>query len=211
MNADKANFDSMVKIADLAEQWHHNRRQLEFRIMIAYTTLLALAIYQVSKPRVLNENFEIHWGIALTACLGLIGVLAIYCRWQYIFHIASNNDVRRRDFYLKKAEIILHHMSQFQNSRFVPHSTRTIIINLSAGDSREMSEVELFDKTGPDIYIPSRRIGRPPPKWYKNGHILIPLACPAFLTISLIVALFVKADIRANIIEDIIRIMQSLL
>ena len=201
MNADKANFDSMLAIADLAEQWHHNRRQLEFRIMISYTTLLALALYQVIKPRETSISFDAHWEIILIAGLALFFLLVIYCRWQYIFHIASNNDVRRRDFYLKKAEIILHHMSQFPDTQFVPHSTRMVVINLATEKSERMSEVELFNETEPDIYIRSRGIGTPPPKWYKNEHILVPLSFPVFLTVSLIVVLFAKADVIENIIE----------
>ena len=206
MNTDKANFDSMLAIADLAEQWHHNRRQLEFRIMIAYTTLLALALYQIIKPGTPPMNFDAYWEIILIVGLGLLVVLVIYWRWQYIFHIASNNDVRRRDFYLKKAEVILYHMSQSQDSRFVPHSTRKVTLNLAAEMNREISEVELFNETEPDIYIRSKKIGTLPPKWYKNEHILIPLAFPTILTFSLIVILFVKADV----IENIITILRSL-
>ena len=206
MNTDKSNFDSMLAIADIAEQWHNNRRQLEFKIMIAYTTLLALAFYQVIKPREPSVNFEDYWEVILIVGSGLLLVLVIYCRWQYIFHIASNNDVRRRDFHLKKAEVILHHMSQSPNSQFVPHPVKTVIINLAAGESHKMSEVELFNKTEPDIYIPSEKIGTPPPEWYENEHILIPLACPTLLTLSLIVVLFVRADVINNVKE----ILQSL-
>ena len=202
MDADKTNFDSMLAIAGMAEEWHNNRRQLEFRIMISYTTLLALAVYQVIKPRESGlDFFDVPWGWILTACLGLVFILGIYCRWQYTFHIASNNDVRRRDFYLKKAELILHHMSQYCDSQFVPHSTKTVIINLAAGMNNEMSEVELFNETEPDIYICSKEIGTPPPKWYTNWHILIPLAGPTMLTFLLIGALFVKADVIGNIIK----------
>ena len=206
MNADKSNIDSMLEIADMAEQWHHNRRQLEFRIMISYTTLLALALYQVIKTRDPQISFDAYWAIILIGGLGLLFVLVIYWRWQYIFHIASNNDVRRRDFYLKKAEVILHHMSRSHDSQFVPHPTRTVMINLAVEESREMSEVELFNKTEPDIYIRSKKIGTPPPTWYKNEHILIPLAFPTILTFSLIVVLFVKADV----IENIVTILRSL-
>ena len=174
--------------------------------MISYTTLLALALYQVIKPRTPPMNFDAYWEIILIAGLALSLVLVIYWRWQYIFHIASNNDVRRRDFYLKKAEVILYHMSKFPDSQFVPHSIRTVIINLAAETSKGMSEVELFNETGPDIYIRSKGIGTPPPKWYKNEHILIPLAFPTILTFSLVVVLFVKA----NVIEHIITILQSL-
>ena len=168
MNTDRANFDSMLEIAEIAEQWHHNRRQLEFRIMISYTTLLALVLYHVVKPREASVSFAAYWVIILIGCLGLFFVLMIYWRWQYIFHIASNNDVIRRDFYLKKAEIILYHMSQSRYSQFVPHSTRTVIINLAAGTSTEVSEVELFNQPEPDIYIPSKKNKASPPKWYKN-------------------------------------------
>ena len=202
MNADKANFDSMLTIAELAEQWHHNRRQLEFRIMISYTTLLALALYQVIKPRESQEvGFAVHWVIILIGCLGLLGLLGFYCWWQYIFHIASNNDVRRRDFHLKKAELILHHMSQNSDSKFVPSSTKTVIINLAAGLNDEMTEVELFNQKEPDIHIPSEKIGTPPPKLYRNQHILVSLAGPTFLTCSLIVVLFIKADVIKAIVE----------
>ena len=201
MNVDKANFESMLAIAEMAEQWHHNRRQLEFRIMISYTTLLALAVYQVIKPREQSANFDIHWVIILVGCLGLVGILLVYCRWQYIFHIASNNDVRRRDFYLKKAEVILYHMSQYRNSHFVPDPTKAVIINLAAEENCEMSEVELFNEPEPDIHIRSKQIGTPPPKWHKNSHLLTPLVFPVVLTISLIVALFVKADVIGNIID----------
>ena len=208
MKADKANFDSMLTIAEMAEQWHHNRRQLEFKIMISYTTLLALALYQIIKPREVPVSFDVHWAIVL--CLGLLLVFGIYWRWQYIFHIASNNDVRRRDFYLKKAELILHHMSQSGDSQFVPHSNKTVRINLAAEMSRGMSEVELFDKAEPDIYIHSKKIGTPPPKWYRNRYILLQLVGPAMLTISFIVVLFIKAGvIKADVIKNIVEISRS--
>lgn len=207
MNADKTNFDGMLAIAETAEQWHHNRRQLEFRIMISYTTLLALAVYQIIKPREnLLVSVDVHWVIILIGCFGLLGLLGFYCWWQYIFHIASNNDVRRRDFHLKKAELILHHMSQNSDSKFVPSSTETVIINLAAGLNDEVTEVELFNQKEPDIHIPSKKIGTPPPKLYRNQHILVSLAGPTFLTCSLIVVLFIKADVIGNIIE----ILQSL-
>ena len=208
MNANKNNFDSMLAIAKVAEEWHHNRRQLEFRIMISYTTLLALAFYQAIKPRPGSEtmNFEDYWVIILIGGLGLLLVLVIYCQWQYIFHIASNNDVRRRDFYLKKAEVMLHYRLRSRDSQFVPSFTRTVMVNLAVERSKEMSEVELFNEAEPDIYIPSKKIGTPPPKWYKNKHILIPLIFPTILTFSLIVVLFIKADV----IENIVTIWRSL-
>ena len=149
MNTDKTNFESMLAIADLAEQWHYNRRQLEFRVMVAYSTLLALAIYQILKPiDPSTVTLDIHLGIVLTTCLVLVLICILYCYWQYILHIASNNDVRRRDFYLKKAEGILHHMSKYKDSHFVPDPTKKVWINLAAENSDKTSEVELFNNHG---------------------------------------------------------------
>ena len=98
-------------------------------------------------------------------------------------------------------------MSQYPDSQFFPHSTRMVIINLAAGQSDKISEVELFNRAEPDIYIRSKEIGSRPPPFYKNQHILVPLTGPTILTISLIVLLFIKADVIGNMIK----ILQNLL
>ena len=196
MIANKTNFDNMLAIAKVAEQGHHNRRQLEFKIMISYMTLLALAIYHVIKPTEQNgTSLDVPWWLVLIACAGLLVILCFYSRWQYILHIASVNDVRRRDFYLKKAELLLHHMSKYDTSHFTPSFTKNVTINLAAEASYDIPEAELFHQAEPDVYIPSKNSGTPLPKLYKNNHLFIPLSGPIFLTLTLIIVLFLKANI----------------
>ena len=127
-NADHANFDKMLALAELGAKQHNDRRQVEFRIFISYITLLALAFYQLIKV----NNFNVSWWVIGLAALVLGGVHALYWKWQSIIHIASNNDVRRRDFYLKKAECIAYHLSQNTNSNFTPSLTKPVIVNLGA-------------------------------------------------------------------------------
>ena len=118
----KDNFQGMLSIAELASKMHHDRRQLTFKIEIAYVTLLALAIYHIIK--IDNEMIK---DIPLCIIFVVSGFLTFvhiifYCKWQKMMHIASSNDVRRRDFYLKKAECLGHHMSKNLNTHFVPSS-----------------------------------------------------------------------------------------
>ncbi|MDE0313350.1 MAG: hypothetical protein OXM61_00480 [Candidatus Poribacteria bacterium] len=188
MKIDKTVFDKMLAMADYAAKGHIERRQVEFRISISYITLLSLALYHVIK---LDGTGDVPELVALV-CVLLLALHCVYCNWLFTIHTASNNDVRRRDFYLKKAEVIAYYMSKNSDSDFIPSSTETVVVNLGAGDSREMSESELFDQREPDIYVRSKRIGTPPPKWFKNVHFLFPTSFATLMALSLIVALIAK-------------------
>ena len=52
-NIDLANFDKMLELAEFGAKRHDQRRQIVFRIAVAYLTLLVLGLYQVLK----NEKF----------------------------------------------------------------------------------------------------------------------------------------------------------
>ena len=45
-NIDLANFDKMLELAEFGAKRHNERRQNLFKVVIAYLTLLALALYQ---------------------------------------------------------------------------------------------------------------------------------------------------------------------
>lgn len=108
-------------------------------------------------------------------------------------HIASNNDVRRRDFYLKKAECIAYHMSQNLNTNFVPSSTKRVILNLGATNNTDpVTERELFKQSEPDIYIFSKKLGTPLPKWCKDLHYLALITGPTTLFLLLVAILILK-------------------
>ena len=158
-NIDLANFDKLLALAELGSKQHNDRRQVEFRVFISYITLLALAFYQLVK--VSDSDFDVPWKIIVPAVFILVGVHILYCRWQHIFHIASNNDVRRRDFYLKKAECIAYHLSQNTNSNFSPRLTHAVTINLGAEDSTKTTERALFKQREPDIFISRKKQGTP--------------------------------------------------
>lgn len=190
---DKDNFDRMFAFAELAAKQHNDRRQLSFKIVISYVTLLALAFYQVIKPSPEGSDFADSWWIIGSSVLGLLIVHVFYCVWQRFMHIASNNDVRRRDFYLKKAECIAYHMSQNLNTNFVPSSTKRVILNLGATDNTDpVTERELFKQSGPDIYIFSKKLGTPLPKWCKDLHYLALITGPTTLFLLLVASLILK-------------------
>ena len=190
LNNDQENCTQMFAFAELASNQHNDRRQLTFRIAIGYTTLLALALYQTTKPQtqeIFPLNFQIL-NIQISYIVsGLIVLLTLgYCWALKVLHVASNNDVRRRDFYLKKAECIAYHMSKNKNSHFIPDSSdKYIIINLGASKNKgPITEHELFDEKQPDIFIPSKKTGTPMRKI--DFHYFSLIAIPIFLTILLV-------------------------
>lgn len=195
MKINKNILNEMLTIAELASSGHKERRQLEFRISISYITLLALALYQLIKFSPEENDLSVPLWIIVTVCVLLLTLHWKYCEWLYAIHVASNNDVRRRDFYLKKVEIIAYYMSKSSDSDFAPSNTNTITINLGAGDSRELSERELFDQSEPDIYIRSKNQGTPTPKWYKNVHFLFPAFFATLMAVSLIGTLILKTGL----------------
>lgn len=197
INNDKDTCQQMVSIAELASNQHNDRRQITFRIAIGYTTLLALALYQTTKADA-QALFPPNFSYFVS---GLIVILTIvYCWALRVLHVASNNDVRRRDFYLKKAECILHHMSQNRSSPFTPDSKdKYIIINLGVGENRNpITECQLFDEKQPDIFIPSMKKICPKlmgsPMGIIDFHYFSLIALPIFLTSLLMLNLLVKGD-----------------
>ena len=117
-NIDLANFDKMLELAEFGAKQHNERRQIAFRISISYVTLLVLILYQTIKN---NERvLEFHWLSLLIVSSLLLLMHLIYLQWQWTTQKASINDVRRRDFYLKKAESFSYHLSRNPFSGFNP-------------------------------------------------------------------------------------------
>lgn len=203
-------LDKMLRLAELASRQHSDRRQVEFRVFISYITLLALAFYQLLKV----SDFDVSelgapmWAIVVAVIIIVVVLISlhfVYWRWQTTIHIASNNDVRRRDFYLKKAECIAYYLSW--NTRFIPSNRVNVSINLGVEDSAEMTEYSLFKCREPDIFIKltkgdprccdknggSRKtVGTPPRKLYKNRHVLFPLAVSTALMLFIVATLVFK-------------------
>lgn len=150
-NDDISNFENMLKLAEFGAKRHDDRRTVEFRIFISYTTPLIFALYYSIKldPDLLES---IHWGLmTVGSIVYLITIHLVYVLWQVGVAIAMANDAWRRNFYLKKAECILHHLSKNPNDPFCP-SNDTVIANCGYEKS-EWCEKELFEKPAAHVIL----------------------------------------------------------
>lgn len=188
----KDDFERMMQLAEYGAGRHDERRQVEFRVFIAYTTLLVFALYQ--KQQIANLNLSI-WIIG--AVLGFIHI--IYLLWEIRLSRAMENDASRRNFYLKKAECIMHHLQKNPNRPFIPRRNVYVTIHLGkkideeseCSEEGEISEYELFEKHEPLIELVS-------PVWHVCKHWgqifrdwsrLFQVSIPTGLFILLILAL----------------------
>ena len=191
-------FYRMLALADLGARWHNDRRQVAFRIFVSYMTLLVLALYQVIK--LLGETqVVIHGIVILGVNVGLIITHIVYWKWQDSIRKALINDVRRRDFFLKKAEQITYYLSQDSDLNTISKaydSGEMVLLNLGSGDYKEITEPCLFEQSAPDI-IGGDRSGKqdesgkyPPRPWWKDRHFLVQVIGPTFLLFLLILLVF---------------------
>lgn len=205
MNNDKvaADFQRMLELAEVGAKWHNDRRQVTFRIFVSYVTLLVLILYQVIKL-LGGTEVAIPWQIILFVIIGLVITHWIYCKWQGSIRVALINDVRRRDFYLKKAELIFYHLSQDSNLSSIfesGNSNEHVVLNLGSGDTRKIHKSDLFKQVEPDI-VTGNRVARKsssgkylPCPWWQDIHFMVLTVGPTFLLIvliSFVIALFFK-------------------
>ena len=147
-NIDLANFDKMLELAEFGAKRHDQRRQIVFRIAVAYLTLLVLGLYQVLK----NEKFlrlDAFWLIVFVILLPIIHYF--YIKWLLTTAKALINDVRRRDFYLMKAQLIAHHLTQSRFSSFSPNPCEEVIVNFASEMAWKTDERSLFKERVPTM------------------------------------------------------------
>ncbi len=201
---DNHNLEHMLELSKLGADGHKERISIEFRIFVSYLTGLALLFYQVNKPEdsilqnIPSENKLLL--LSLSVCvLSLIHYL--YCFWQKNISIALINDVRRRDFYLQKAQCLSYHLSRYPNAVFQPSCTKTVSLNKGGGRSREpMTEADLFNERHPDI-IKKASWGEFWAVLY-DTHIWLQIGAPTLILISLIVTIF-KGHLRFQFVGPI--------
>ena len=185
-NIDIANFDKMLELAEFGAKRHNERRQNLFKVIISYITLLVLVFYQAIK----NENILNSDGTGIWIVVLLVVVHIVYLVWLWTTLVASINDARRRDFYLKKAESLSYHLSQSRFSSFDPDSCKDVKLNMGSGKSWKINEHCLFEMKGPKIIGRAEEEKPSPPKWFKDIHFLalsvLPTAVLLFLMTKLI-------------------------
>lgn len=189
MDNAKDNFQRMLDLAEFGANRHNERRQVVFRMFISYMTLLV----------VISGLIMRHWKDDMLQSVGFMFVVSIfllllfyfYCGWLKKVYEALIFDVRRRDFFLKKAEILCYYLSKAWADHVNP--CETVLLNL-AGMSYEIKENRLFEKSKPDIedYIENTLKAPCKPNVSKDKHFRFHLCGPAGLTILIIIALIIK-------------------
>ena len=182
-NIDTANFDRMLELAEFGAKRHDQRRQIVFRIAVAYLTLLVLALYQTIK----NENLlrlDVPWLIIYAICLVVVHIF--YVRWQQTAFIAMINDVRRRDFYLMKAQIIAYYLTQSRFSSFNPDPCEKMIVNFASETVWETNERSLFKEREPTMIHRKTSSKKPgSPNLFKDTHFLMLIIGPTAIAFLL--------------------------
>ena len=184
---DNRNLEHMLELSKLGADGHNERRSLEFRIFVSYLTGLALLFYQVNKPE--DPILQIQDDILLSfvLCIPLLLVHYVYCSWQKNIAIAMVNDVRRRDFYLLKAECLSYHLSRNSDTGFRPRRCKTHWLNMGGGRSCKISERCLFKKDTPKTIKESSwsefwKLRSDPHIWFQIG---VPTIILSVLMISI--------------------------
>ena len=174
-------LEKMLALAQFGADGHKERRQVEFRVFISYITVLVISLYQVNKPK--DPIFQNSDNVWIPLLLFFIHVL--YCLWQKNISIALINDVRRRDFYLQKAQCLSYHLSQHSNVVFQPSWTKTVSLNKGGGrSSKPITEVDLFKERHPNI-IQKASLSEFRKILY-DQHIWFQIGVPTLLLIGLI-------------------------
>ena len=184
-NIDLANFDKMLELAEFGAKRHNERRQNLFKAIIGYITLLVLALYYTFN----NEERLDSSGIILII-IGLFVIHCVYLSWLWTTLVASINDARRRDFYLKKAELLSYHLSQSRFSSFGPDPCKYVNLNMGSGKSWKITERCLFEMRAPDLVISeSTGIKPPDPKWGRDIHFWVLAVLPTVIFVLLVLKL----------------------
>lgn len=186
-NPNKDDFERMVQLAEFGAKRHDERRVVEFRIFIAYNTLLVLAFYQLAKIEALKAP---GW-----VTVGLVLIHVVYLLWQIRLSRALINDGWRRNFYLKKAECILHHLRENPSDPFGPRKDVCVTITLGDEVDKEskcpekgkISEYELFKMPEPNIILvsPMWKVWKHWTQIYKDWSRLFQTVIPTVMLILL--------------------------
>lgn len=184
---DNHSLEHMLKLSKLGADGHKERRNLEFRIFVSYLTSLGLLLYQVHKPEdpILQETNGFWPPFIFSTALFFIHCL--YCAWQRNIAIALINDVRRRDFYLLKAQCLSYHLSLNSNTGFRPRQYKKHWINMGGGKSDKISERCLFKKDIPKIIEE--------PSWkeflklWRDTHIWLQIGVPTIIVLPLMISI----------------------
>ena len=198
------NFERQLNLAEFAAKRHEERRPVEFRIFIIYLTFLAVIFYHFTKKEGLVRDLITWLGVPVTSSSDLINpwvlivalslIHVVYFFWQATIGIANDNDTRRRNFFLARAECIAQYFIENPHSKtFRPSDEKKVRVKRD-GEEKEKRETEFFKEQGPQIILPPytiRKMIEYSPKfwkdWFRGSQFAIP-------TIMLGGFFFIKLD-----------------
>ena len=198
------NFERLLSLAEFAAKRHEERRQVEFRIFITYLTFLAVIFYHSTKKEGLVRDLITGLGLPVSSSsdpidpwgiiVALLLIHVVYFFWQTTIGIANQNDTRRRDFFLARAECIAQYFIENPHSKtFRPSDQKKVQVKRD-GKEKEKRETEFFAEQRPQIILPPYTIGKMieySPEFWKNWFRGSQFAIP---TIMLGTLFFLKLD-----------------
>lgn len=157
------NFERLLSLAEFAAKRHEERRQVEFKIFITYLTFLAVIFYHFTKKEGLVRDLITRLGLPVSSssdpidpwvfvALSLIHV--VYFFWQTTIGIANQNDTRRRDFFLARAECIAQYFIENPYRKTFRPSYEKKVPVVRNGKEDEKRETEFFAEQRPQIILP---------------------------------------------------------
>ena len=145
-NEGNGRFEQMMELAEFGRKQNDGNKQIVFKMFASYVTLLVVIAWGILNFWMKAPPSKWLSGGAIVA---LFMMLCVYYRWLTTVYGSMIYDLRRRDFYLKKAEVICYHASEDLACEYSP--CEKVSINLGSGWRYETTEKQLFKKRAPDI------------------------------------------------------------
>lgn len=182
------NFERMMALAEFGAKRNEEGRQLVFKMFVSYMTFLVVVAGLIMRHW--KDDALKHGSAGLVVLL--VSLMIVYWEWIVKLYKGLIYSVRRRDFFMKKAEVICYHSSK----DLADADSAKVSINLGSGNRYRRTEKYLFGKRAPDIKkclgkIPKGE-NKPPsekPIIWNDRYFLFNLLFPLFLTLSNIAAL----------------------
>ena len=194
-NKHTRDFNNMLQLAQFGADRQNEKRQVVFRVFIAYMTLLVIISSLIMRHW--KDDILVSGWFSLPVIIFLASMFIVYWLWLRELYKSLIFDVRRRDFFLKKAELLCYHSSKDWANKFSFYEKG--LLNLASGKSYKITERLLFKKSKPDIedYIPPQNILEEPckPSIYSDKHFWFNSCGPAGLTLLIILALGSKSPL----------------
>ncbi len=142
------NFKQVMMLAEFGLKRHDASTQRVFKMFVSYMTFLVVTAGLIMQSWKKDGPEPPDEWVFLVAIAMPVGMFGVYACWLSTAYRGMIYDLRRRDFYLKKAEVISYHLSKELGGKFDPID---VSLNLGSGNRYTTKEQCLFDKRAPDI------------------------------------------------------------